>query len=793
MRSAPLIARISVLGALLAPLGCSGDDSPGRPAPDASFPDIVAGDTLTPTDAGDSSAGLDVQPDVDQDATQPDGGQPDADAVEDATSDADGSATVADAALPLDPLTVSVEDISTESGLQARLVFGEPIEQFYLRPSASNDACDIGIQLRDIEQDHCVGLTIRWTDAQTALVEPARRTRPGATLQWRVTEGTEDGFGTRVVPEDVVAEAAFTTGAAPWSFPVVIDGIDDFPESAALVQGQGSRFSATWDADNLYIGVSGYDLTQTNQALYVAIGARADGSDNAGGSWVPEERWFEGAPVILPFHASHLFFVKAVDAELERYQRTHTGVVWGPRENGEFLAAQTAAHTELSIPWASVGDPSRVSISIYLRDLNSDCGGACIDDRGFGWLYAASDRGFQGGPFLRALESAHEIDRSSATAPEDARVVRRFGRDERPAIYQLLVRTFSNTNSSRVLDGTLAENGSGRFADINEAALRSISDMGFSHVWFTGVLQQATSTDWSDYGQPPDDPDILKGRAGSPYAVRDYFDVSPDYAVDPAARIEEFAALIDRTHDQGLSAMIDLVPNHVARSYFSDIRSDVTFGEGDNTGVFFNRDNSFFYLQSGSPPLYLPGHAFDVAVSPTCQSLIDPEYSCDGVYDWQGRGETSVGRVTGNNVASWTPDINTWYETVKVNYGFDYTTGTVLHPTMADPDAEIPRSWFIVDAIVEHWQELGVDGFRVDMAHMVPPEFMAWMVGRARARNPEVIWVAEAYDDDPAKVVAGNTLHSLLQSGFDAVYDDGSYDRLKAVYDGGGWANDAAD
>jgi glycosidase len=64
----------------------------------------------------------------------------------------------------------------------------------------------------------------------------------------------------------------------------------------------------------------------------------------------------------------------------------------------------------------------------------------------------------------------------------------------RPVIYQLMVRTFGNTNETRKVNGTLAENGSGKFADITPAALDSLKAMGFTHLWLTGVLEQASGT-----------------------------------------------------------------------------------------------------------------------------------------------------------------------------------------------------------------------------------------------------------------------------------------------------------
>ena len=345
----------------------------------------------------------------------------------------------------------------------------------------------------------------------------------------------------------------------------------------------------------------------------------------------------------------------------------------------------------------------------------------------------------------------------------------------RPVIYQLMVRTFGNINETRKTNGTLAENGCGKFSDINEPALVSLKQMGFTHIWLTGVLEQASGTAYP--GRPADDPDILKGIAGSPYAIKDYFDVCPDYALDPANRLSEFESLVRRCHALGLKVIIDFVPNHVARSYASDVKPELSFGEGDKRDVFFDRDNHFYYLGSedagGGPPLKLP-----TAGMP----------GCDGSFS----GERSLGRVTGNNVVSWVPSINDWYETVKLNYGHDFTQGRATSG-LPGPDAtpaEVPKTWRTMDAILAYWQKLGVNGFRADMAHMVPVEFWCWAVKRARARHADVFFSAEAYDNDPSKLTDGHVLDELLAAGFDAVYDDPSYDVLEGIYDSGKWAND---
>jgi len=345
----------------------------------------------------------------------------------------------------------------------------------------------------------------------------------------------------------------------------------------------------------------------------------------------------------------------------------------------------------------------------------------------------------------------------------------------RTVIYQLMVRTFGNTNPAPEPGGTLAENGCGKFSDINADALKSISKMGFTHIWLTGVLEQASGTDYP--GRPADVPDILKGRAGSPYAIKDYFDVCPDYADAPANRLEEFRDLLARCHAHGFKVIIDFVPNHVARSYSSDVVPEHTFGEGDKRGVFFDRDNHFFYLNElmpgGGPPLRLPTR--DIP-------------GCFGIFDM----EKDFGRVTGNNSITWSPSINDWYETVKLNYGHDFTQGrNTFHLPGPDADPEdVPRTWRTMDHIITYWQGTGVDGFRVDMAHMVPMEFWRWLVKRARARDPEVFFGAEAYDGDPAKLTDKDVLDELWKAGFNGAYEHPTYKILQGIYECGKWAND---
>ncbi len=345
----------------------------------------------------------------------------------------------------------------------------------------------------------------------------------------------------------------------------------------------------------------------------------------------------------------------------------------------------------------------------------------------------------------------------------------------RAVIYQLFVRTFGNKHTSLIFSGSLEDNGCGKFRDIDSTALTAIREMGFNHVWLTGVIEQASGTAYPD--RPADTPDILKGRAGSPYAIRDYFDVCPDYAVESERRLEEFRELIDRCHDAGLRVIIDFIPNHVARSYGSDVRPELSFGAHDKRDVFFERDNHFFYLDEthvgGGAPLKLPTVGME---------------GCTGRFEL----ERVFGRVTGNNAVTWSPSVHDWYETVKLNYGHDFTQGRdTSHLPKADaPANEVPRTWRTMDEILAYWQEMGVDGFRADMAHMIPMEFWAWVVRRARQRNPKVYFGAEAYDSDPAKLTDRDVIDALLESGFDGAYEHPTYKILQGIYELEKWAND---
>lgn len=676
------------------------------------------------------------------------------------------------------------------------VAFDRPVDRATLAASLVHDGCQAPLRLRDEASGRCHGARTEQAGPDTLRVVPAHPLGRGRTYTLEVVAGQALGVDGTTLAADVTSRYDVDPGGPARAHTISVDGADDFDEDERVPTSDAKGIAVTWDADRLYVGVSGEDMTPTNKVAYVVVGARDHGASR-GASYVPAGRWFEGSTTLLPTHATHVFMIKSVDGQPRVYAREWSGVAWRERAEANDVAevALGEEFTEIALDRAAWGAGVReLDVVVYLKNLASDCGGEC--DAGWGWTFGAADPSFEQGYGDRIVNQYLSLDLGGPDAPAARGLSRRFGADStRHRIYQLLVRTFGNTNETRKPNGTLAENGVGRFEDLNDAAAAALADMGMTHVWLTGVPQQATSTDWSEVGEPADDPDILKGLAGSPYAVRDYFDVSPDYAADPAARVASFRAAVERLHAQDLRVIVDVVPNHVARSYRSTVRPDLTYGQGDDRGAFFAPDNHFFYLQDGQGPVNMPG--FDrgsgAAASPTCQVLRergDDAYQCDGLFDWRRQGELEHGRVTGNNVASWSPDLNSWYETVKINYGFDYTTGASAHPTDGSPDAAIPRSWRVMDEIIAHWQRLGVDGFRADMVHMVPMEFQRWLIARSRARNPEVFWMAEAYDTDPAKVTAGNVLHALLGAGYDAVYDDETYDGLKAVFDGTGWAND---
>ncbi|AKD56037.1 alpha-amylase family protein [Spirosoma radiotolerans] len=320
-------------------------------------------------------------------------------------------------------------------------------------------------------------------------------------------------------------------------------------------------------------------------------------------------------------------------------------------------------------------------------------------------------------------------------------------------IYQIFTRLFGNQSTTNQWNGTYAENGCGKFNDINDAALQSIRQFGISHVWYTGIIEHATQTDYSAYGILPDDPAVVKGRAGSPYAIKDYYDVDPDLAVSVPNRMAEFEALVQRTHAHGLKVIIDFIPNHVARQYRSDAKPQdvVDLGQNDDTSVDFAPNNNFYYL---------PGQTF---VAPEQADSQPPSRT---LHEYPAK-------VTGSGSITATPDRNDWYETIKLNYGLNIFDGS----RQFDP---IPATWTQMLDILLFWSAKGVDGFRCDMAHMVPIEFWHWAIRQVKQRYPNLLFIAEIYEP-------GLYRPFILNGGFDYLYDKvGLYDAVRRLMEGHG-------
>lgn len=325
---------------------------------------------------------------------------------------------------------------------------------------------------------------------------------------------------------------------------------------------------------------------------------------------------------------------------------------------------------------------------------------------------------------------------------------------ERVVIYQLLPRLFSNTCTHNKPFGTITENGCGKLNHITTLALQEIRKLGATHIWFTGLLEHATCTDYGAHGIPRDNPLTVKGQAGSPYAIKDYYDIAPDLAQEVPQRMQEFEALVARCHAENLKVIIDFVPNHVARQYGSDALplGVEDLGESDNPQSAFLPSNNFYYLPDQE--LNLPAE------------LLHLPY----VGQWGTRSYREFpAKATGNDIFHNQPTLNDWYETIKLNYGVDYPNHAQKHfqPT--------PDTWYKMRDILLFWAGKQVDGFRCDMAEMVPLEFWQWVIPQVKEKYPHVIFIAEIYNPEVYR-------DFVETGGFDYLYDKvGLYDTLRGI------------
>jgi glycosidase len=310
-------------------------------------------------------------------------------------------------------------------------------------------------------------------------------------------------------------------------------------------------------------------------------------------------------------------------------------------------------------------------------------------------------------------------------------------------IYQVLPRLFGNTNTTNKQNGTISENGCGKFNSFTTKALREIKSLGITHVWYTGIIEHATQTDYSAFGIQKDHPGVVKGKAGSAYAIKDYYDVDPDLAENVENRMAEFEALVARTHQTGMKVIIDFVPNHVARQYHSDAKPAgvMDLGENDHSEWAFSPLNNFYYI---------PDKPFN------------PQFDAQGYIEFPAK-------ATGNDRFTASPTKNDWYETVKLNYGVNYVEGGQRQ------FSPVPDTWFKMRDILLFWASKKVDGFRCDMAEMVPVEFWGWAISQVKLQYPEILFIAEVYN--PAEY-----RNYICNGKFDYLYDKvGMYDMLRNV------------
>ena len=328
--------------------------------------------------------------------------------------------------------------------------------------------------------------------------------------------------------------------------------------------------------------------------------------------------------------------------------------------------------------------------------------------------------------------------------------------NEKIIIYQVFTRLFGSDANVNQHDGDKATNGCGTMSDFSAKALGEIKKLGVNYIWPTGIIEHATQTDYSAHGIARDHRAIVKGKAGSVYAIKDYYDVDPDIATSIPARMKEFERFVARTHKAGLKMIIDFVPNHVARQYHSDVcpQGVEDLGASDDKSQAFSPRNNFYYV---------PGQAltadFDLQQSESYPYHEEPA------------------RATGNDNFTNFAHHDDWYETVKLNYGVDYLGGRTTH---FDP---VPSTWEKMLGILNYWADKGIDGFRCDMAEMVPAEFWGWAIPRVKKSHPGIIFIAEVYNP-------GEYRRYINDGKFDYLYDKvGLYDTLRAVTCGNSNAN----
>ena len=307
---------------------------------------------------------------------------------------------------------------------------------------------------------------------------------------------------------------------------------------------------------------------------------------------------------------------------------------------------------------------------------------------------------------------------------------------DRLIIYQMFPRVFSNTTADPEPWGTLERNGAGKLADLTPEVIEGIRQLGANCIWLTGVIEHATKTDFTAYGIEKDNPNVVKGEAGSPYAIKDYYDIDPAIARSVPSRMREFEQCVERIHASNMKVIIDFVPNQTARRYHSDVAPSGVkdFGVDDDITMGFSPSNNYYYIpfQQFSP-----------------QFPLDAEGDAPYV--------EFPAKATGNDCFNAFCGRNDWYETVKLNYGHDYGD-------WSDHFYPVPDTWIKMLAILRHWASKGVDGFRCDMCFMVPLPFWNWVIPQVKKDYPDILFIGEIYD-------VGQYRPFLDYGHFDYLYD----------------------
>ena len=330
--------------------------------------------------------------------------------------------------------------------------------------------------------------------------------------------------------------------------------------------------------------------------------------------------------------------------------------------------------------------------------------------------------------------------------------------NQRPIIYQVLPRLYGAEGLKNEKNGSIKQNGCGKLNSFTTEALNAIRQLGCNYIWYTGIIEHSLKTDYTSLGIELDNPEIVKGNAGSPYAIKDYYDIDPDLSVNVNERMKEFEALVRRTHKANLKVIIDFVPNHVARQYKSDSKPNgySDLGTDDNKEVRFDINNNFYYLV---------GEQFST-------------YNINGSDNPQTYEENPA-KATGNNCFSSCPSKNDWYETVKLNYGINFDN----NQSLCIDNGNVPDTWNKMYQILSFWADKGIDGFRCDMAEMVPCEFWGWVIPKIKDKHKDIIFIAEVYNPN-------EYINYIYNGHFDYLYDKvGLYDTLKNVINGDSASN----